>query len=202
LRRAIAGRRNELSLTIRIKSDTAPVVESSRDFSRDKILIFIGSPLWHIHCYEKSTAMISKILLLAVLLLISFNLVEAQQPKKVPRIGYLSPSDAATESTRAEPIRWALRELGYMEGKNIAVEYRYAEGKLNRFSELADELVRLKVDIIVVTGDASIRAVKNATKTIPIVMAGTGSDPVEAGLVESLPVPAATSPALQPLAEN
>ena len=115
---------------------------------------------------------------------------DAQQPKKVPRIGYLSSFDPATESTRAEAIRLALRELGYIEGQNIAIEYRYAEGKLDRLPELAAELVRLKVDIIVVAGgDPSIRAAKNATKTIPIVMAGAGVDPVEAGLVESLARP-------------
>jgi ABC-type uncharacterized transport system substrate-binding protein len=114
---------------------------------------------------------------------------DAQQPKKLYRIGYLSAIDPATESTRAEPIRLALRELSYIEGQNIAIEYRYAEGKTDRLPELAAELVRFKVDIIVVTGDASIRAAKNATKTIPIVMAGTGSDPVEAGLIDSLARP-------------
>ena len=114
----------------------------------------------------------------------------AQQPKKVPRIGYLSTGDAASESTRSESIRLALRELGYIEGQNIAIEYRYAEGKLDRLPELAAELVRLKVDIIVVAGGvAMIRAAKNATKTIPIVMMGAGPDPVEAGLVESLARP-------------
>ena len=114
----------------------------------------------------------------------------AQQPKKVPRIGYLSSCDPATESTRSEAIRLALRELGYIEGQNIAIEYRYAEGKLDRFPELAAELVRLKVDIIVVAGGTTlIQAAKNATKTIPIVMAGAGTDPVEAGLVESLARP-------------
>ena len=116
--------------------------------------------------------------------------VDAQEPKKVPRIGYLSSFDPATDSTRAEPFRLALRERGYIEGQNIATEYRYAEGKLDRFPELAAELVRLKVDIIVVSGGAStIRAAKNATKTIPIVMAGLPADPVEAGLVESLARP-------------
>ena len=101
-----------------------------------------------------------------------------------------SASDAATESTRSEAIRLALRELGYIEGQNIAIEYRYAEGKLDRLPELAAELVRLKVDIIVVAGGTtSVRAAKNATKTIPIVMVGAGSDPVEAGLVESLARP-------------
>jgi putative ABC transport system substrate-binding protein len=82
-----------------------------------------------------------------------------------------------------------LRELGYIEGQNIAIEYRYGEGKLDRLPGLAAELVRLKVDIIVVGGDPGIRAAKNATKTIPIVMTGPGSDPVEAGHVESLARP-------------
>jgi putative ABC transport system substrate-binding protein len=114
----------------------------------------------------------------------------AQQPKKVPRIGYLSNTDVATDSARAEGIRLALRELGYIEGQNIAIEYRYAEGKVDRAPELAAELVRLKVDIIVVaSGDQWIQAAKNATKTIPIVMMGQGTDPVKAGFIESLARP-------------
>jgi len=114
----------------------------------------------------------------------------AQQPKKVPTIGYLSARDSASESARSEAIRLALRERGYIEGQNIAIEYRYAVGKLDRLPELAAELVRLKVDIVVVTGgDPDIRAAKNATKTIPIVMAGVGSDPVEAGFIDSLARP-------------
>jgi ABC-type uncharacterized transport system substrate-binding protein len=116
--------------------------------------------------------------------------VWAQQPKKVHRIGYLATSDPATESARSEPIRLALRELGYIDGQNVAIEYRYAEGKRDRLSELAAELVRLKVDLIVAAGGPpSIQAARNATKTIPIVMVGTGIDPVEAGLVESLARP-------------
>jgi putative tryptophan/tyrosine transport system substrate-binding protein len=116
--------------------------------------------------------------------------VEAQQPKKVYRIGYLSSVDPATESTRSEPIRLALRQRGYIEGQNIAIEYRYAEGKRDRLPELAAELVRLNIDIIVVAGgEPLILAAKNATKTIPIVMVGLGSDPVEAGFVESLARP-------------
>ena len=91
-------------------------------------------------------------ILVAVVLLAVAVIAEAQQPKKVPRIGYLSSSDPATESARAETIRLALRELGYIEGQNIAIEYRYAEGKRDRLPELAAELVRLKVDIIVVAG--------------------------------------------------
>src|SRR5262245_10759112 len=115
---------------------------------------------------------------------------EAQQPKKVPRIGDLSSFDPATESARSETIRLALRELGYIEGQNIAFEYRYAERKLDRLPELAAELVRLKVDLIVAAGGPpSIQVAKNATKTIPIVMVGTGIDPIEAGFIESLARP-------------
>jgi putative ABC transport system substrate-binding protein len=95
---------------------------------------------------------------------------EAQQPKKVRRIGYLSSGNPTSESTRFEAIRLALRELGYIEGQNIAIEYRYSEGKQDRQPELVAELVRLKVDIIVVAGgDTVIRSAQNATKTIPIV---------------------------------
>jgi putative tryptophan/tyrosine transport system substrate-binding protein len=114
---------------------------------------------------------------------------QAQQPKKVPLIGYLSPGDPASESARSEAIRLALRERGYIDGQNIAIEYRYMEGKRGR-AKLAAELVRLKVDLVLVTGgEIWIRAAKNATKTIPIVMTGTGSDPVKAGLIESLARP-------------
>jgi putative tryptophan/tyrosine transport system substrate-binding protein len=115
---------------------------------------------------------------------------QAQQPKKVHRIGYLSSSNAASESARAEGIRLALRELGYVEGHNTAIEYRYAEGKLDRLPELAAELVRLKMDIIVAVGGiGSIQAAKNATKTIPIVMGSSPNNPVEAGFVDSLARP-------------
>jgi len=114
----------------------------------------------------------------------------AQQPKKAFRIGYLSSADPATDSPRAAGIRLALRELGYIEGQNIAIEYRYAERKRDRYPELTAELVRLKVDIIVVAGGpAPIRAAMNATRTIPIVMTGQGRDPVKAGLVASLARP-------------
>jgi putative tryptophan/tyrosine transport system substrate-binding protein len=130
-------------------------------------------------------------------------IAEAQQPTKVPRIGYRSNTDAATDSARAEGIRLALREFGYIEGQNIAIEYRYAEGRPEREPGLAAELVRLKVDIIVVAaGDATIQAAKDATKTIPIVMTGQGSDPVRAGHVKALLVPAATLRALRTLPEN
>ena len=124
------------------------------------------------------------------LLLALCSAAEAQQPKKVYRIGYLSNFDPASESTRVEAIRQGLRELGYIQGQNIAFEYRYAEGKQERYFELATELLRLKVDTIVVAGGGgTVRAVMNATRTIPIVMVGAGADPVAAGLVESLARP-------------
>jgi ABC-type uncharacterized transport system substrate-binding protein len=127
--------------------------------------------------------------ILATFFLTTLSNAEAQ-PAKIYRIGYLSNTDPATDYARAEGIRLALRERGYIEGQNIAIEYRYAEGRREREPGLAAELVRLKVDIIVVaTGDQWIRAANNATKTIPIVMAGQGSDPVRAGLVESLARP-------------
>ena len=128
--------------------------------------------------------------LLATALLVTAPPAKAQPTKKIARIGYLSSVDAANESARAEGIRLALSELGYIEGQNIAIEYRYSEGKADRASELAAELVRLKVDTIVVAGGIIwIRAAKNVTKTIPIVMVGAGNDPVEAGLIESLARP-------------
>jgi putative ABC transport system substrate-binding protein len=140
-------------------------------------------------------------ILCVVVLLAVAVITQAQQPKKVPRIGYLSSLDPARESARAEAIRRALRELGYIEGQNIATEYRYAEGMLDRFSELAAEMVRLKVDIIVVAGGTLyVRAAMNATKTIPIVMGGPGAD--RQAWLTALPVPAATSPALQSFQEN
>jgi ABC-type uncharacterized transport system substrate-binding protein len=129
-------------------------------------------------------------ILVAVVLLALGVTAEAQQPKKVPRIGYLSGGDAARESSRAEAIRAALRERGYTEGQNIATEYRYADGNRDWAAELAAELVRLEVDIIVAAGGGLyVQAAKNATKTIPIVMVGQGSDPVEAGFIESLARP-------------
>ena len=126
-------------------------------------------------------------ILVVVMLLALGVIAEAQQPKKVHRIGFLAPGDPASQSTEA--IRLALRELGHIEGQNIAIEYRYMEGKRDRVPDLVAELVRLKVDIIVVTGTGPARAAKNATKTIPIVMTGLGADPVEEGLIESLAHP-------------
>ncbi len=127
---------------------------------------------------------------LATFFLTSASLAHAQQPKKVPLLGYLSTGNSTSESTRAEGIRLAVRERGYIEGQNIAIEYRYGEGKLDRAAQLAADLVRLKVDIIVAAGGTRlVRAAKNATKTIPIVMVGPGGDPIAAGLIDSLARP-------------
>jgi putative ABC transport system substrate-binding protein len=115
---------------------------------------------------------------------------EAQEPKKLFRIGYLSGTDRATDSPRAEGIRTALREAGYIEGQNVIIEYRHAEGRRERYPALAADLVRLNVDLIVIAGgEGLIRDAKDATKTIPIVMMGPGLDPIKAGLVESLARP-------------
>jgi putative ABC transport system substrate-binding protein len=124
--------------------------------------------------------------LLAVLLFASVHLAEAQ-PKKVPRIGILSPRFPGP-SPLLDAFRQALRELGYIEGQNIAIEYRFAEAKLDRLPDVGAELVRLKVDLIVTQGELATRAAKNATKTIPIVMANDG-DPIGDGHVASLARP-------------
>ena len=113
---------------------------------------------------------------------------EAQQPAKIHRIGILSPASASFFSARVEAFRQRLRELGYVEGKNIVIEYRYTEGKRERLPELAAELVRLKVDVIVTTGPGTTLAAKKASATIPIVFAAAG-DPVGIGLVSSLAQP-------------
>jgi len=129
-------------------------------------------------------------LLLSAMLFALWSSAQAQQSKKVSQIGYLSNTTPAGESARAEAIRLALRELGYVEGQNIAFEYRYAEQKLDRLPDLAAELVRLDVDLIIAAGGTlTIRAVMDATKTIPIVRTGGGDDPVKARQVESLARP-------------
>ena len=122
---------------------------------------------------------------------VSFAPFTAAQPSpKVARIGYLSPLDPARETSRAEAIRQALRQFGYIEGQNITVDYRYTLGKLESAPELAAELVRLKVDVIIVGGGSGpVHAAKNATTTIPIVMMALAADPVDAGLVKSLARP-------------
>jgi len=137
--------------------------------------------------------------LAALILLVSATLVEAQQPTKIPLIGFLSGSFPSTSPARREAFRQGLRELGYVEGKNIVIEQRYADGKFDRLPALAAELVRLKVDIIVTAGPQSTRPAKQATSTIPIVMA-MDPDPVGNGFVASLARPGGNITGLSSLA--
>jgi ABC-type uncharacterized transport system substrate-binding protein len=124
----------------------------------------------------------------ALLFALSFSAEAQHQAKKIPRIGVLGVVSASTVAGRIEAFRQGLRELGYVEGKNIVIEYRHAEGKLERLPALAAELVRLKVDIIITRGPPATRAAKEATSTIPIVMA-FDDDPVGSGFVASLARP-------------
>ncbi len=139
----------------------------------------------------KRTMLLLSIFLLATLISGWVNLAEAQQAGKVYRIGFL---DLRFRSTTTDPrhiaFRQGMRELGYVEGQNYVIEYRSAKGKRERLPEVAAELVRLKVDVIVTAGSPRvIRAAKRATRTIPIVMSGGPADPVEAGFVMSLARP-------------
>src|SRR6266478_1170379 len=123
--------------------------------------------------------------ILAVVILAFVHLAEAQQTGKVPRIGYLDNSTASGSAVLVEAFRQELSKLGWIEGKNITLEYRFGEQKNERLPELAKELVRLKVDLIVTSGTTPALAAKSATTTIPIVMANA-ADPAGAGLVASL----------------
>jgi putative tryptophan/tyrosine transport system substrate-binding protein len=138
-------------------------------------------------CAMKKARVLS-ILFVVVLLAVSV-IAEAQPQAKIPRIGYVSGTgDSSNPGPYVEALRQGLRDLGYIEGKSIAIEYRGAEGKPGRMPSLAVELVQLKVDVLVLPTSSAIRAAKQATKTIPIVMV-TQVDPVAAGLVDSLARP-------------
>jgi putative ABC transport system substrate-binding protein len=146
--------------------------------------------------------MSARILVLSCLLitvLLITGLVEAQQPAKIPRIAFQTDAPAATIAARIEGFRQGLRELGYVEGRNIIVEWRSAEGKPERRNDIAAELVRLKVDVIVSPGPTVTRALKEATSTIPIVMA-QDTDPVGSGFVASLARPGGNITGLAALA--
>src|SRR5262249_40437683 len=126
--------------------------------------------------------------LYAVLFALSFPARAAQHPGKMPRIGFLGAASASGYAPQLEAFRQGLRDLGYVEGKNIILEYRWAEGTYDRLPVLAAELVRLKPDLVLTHGTAGTRAAKQATTTIPIVMAVSG-DAVATGLVASLAHP-------------
>jgi putative ABC transport system substrate-binding protein len=136
--------------------------------------------------------------LCAILIALCFP-AEAQQPAKVPRIGYLTAGSLSAISARIEAFRQGLRELGYVQGKNIVIEWRSVEGKADRLPGLAAELVRLKVDVIVTAGPQATHAAKEATVTIPIVMT-FDSDPVGSGSVASLARPGGNITGLSTLA--
>src|SRR6185436_9776145 len=119
---------------------------------------------------EMKKASVLSILFILVLLVVAI-IAEAQQPKKVPRIGFLTTASAPTSTANLEVFRQVLRDFGYIEGKNIIIEYRWAEGKLDRLPELAAQLVSLGVNIIVTVGTPPVLAAKQATNTIPIVAA-------------------------------
>ena len=138
--------------------------------------------------------------LLATLFLANVSLADAQQAGKIFRIGYLDSGTAAGSAVLVETFRRELTKLGWVEGKNITIEYRFAEQKSERLPELAADLVRLKVDLIVTQGTPVALAAKSATTTIPIVMA-SGGDPVGAGLVASLARPGGNVTGLSSLGE-
>jgi putative ABC transport system substrate-binding protein len=134
----------------------------------------------------KKTVLLS---ILVIVLQLPFGVMaQAQQPARIPRIGILITTPASVQSTQVEAFRRRLRELGYVEEKNIVIEYRYAEGKLERMPDLAAGLVRLKVDVIVASAPRAVFAAKKASATIPIVFAAA-TDPVGIGLVSSLAHP-------------
>jgi putative tryptophan/tyrosine transport system substrate-binding protein len=137
-------------------------------------------------CTVKKAA--ARSILVAVILLAVAVIAEAQQPKKVPRIAWLTSSPLSGNANRIEAFRQGLQELGYVEGKNIVIEYRSGEGNRDRVPALAVELVHLKVDVIVTAGASTTRSAKAATTTVPIVMA-QDIDPVESGFVTSLARP-------------
>jgi putative ABC transport system substrate-binding protein len=137
---------------------------------------------------SNATALGTMVFALCSLLLAPCSSAQAQQPPKVPRIGYLTGNPFSNSPARTEALRQGLRELGYEEGKSILVEWRSAEGKLDRLPALASELVNLKVDVIVSQGPIATRTAKNATTSIPIVM-GFDDDPVGNGFVASLARP-------------
>src|SRR5688572_22830741 len=134
------------------------------------------------------SALLSAFSLVGAMLFALCSVAEAQQAKKVPRIGWLSGGDSNSSRSQAEGFRQGLRELGYVEGQNILLEYRWAEGNSDRYPVLAGEMVHLRVDVIVTLGTQATLAAKQATNTIPIVAGGAG-DLIGEGLVGSLARP-------------
>jgi ABC-type uncharacterized transport system substrate-binding protein len=146
-----------------------------------------GSSLYHIHFAKKMTTMKRQIIGLTMILLACGSFAEAQQPAKaVPRIGFIVSAD--NSSPQLDELRLGLRDLGYVEGKNISIERRYAEGRLDRMPLFVNDFVKQKIDLIVAPNNVAIQAAKKATQSIPIVMVSS-IDPVEAGYVKSFTHP-------------
>jgi len=141
-----------------------------------------------VRVFSSRRAVFSQIVAHCALLFAVCFAAEAQQNEKVPRVGFLVDGSPSTHFTRIEAFRQGLRELGYVEGKNIKIEYRYAEGRSERLSELAKQLVGLKVDVIVGSSSRAARPAKDASPSIPIVVALVG-DPIGSGLMASLARP-------------
>ena len=141
------------------------------------------------------TAPTSTVILIVVLTMLAAPplVADAQPAGKVPRVAYLSASSAASATWRVEAFRQGLRELGYIEGRNILIEYRWADGQFDHLPALAAELARLTVNVIVASNTPAALAARNATSTIPIILVTSG-DPVGSGLVASLARPGGTSP--------
>jgi putative ABC transport system substrate-binding protein len=143
-----------------------------------------------------------KTLILVTFMLVFVNLADAQQPAKIPRIGYVSGTGSASNpGPYVDALRQGLRDLGHIDGKNVVIEYRGAEGKPDRYSSLVNELVQLKVDVLVVPTLPAILAARQATKTIPIVMV-TNTDPGTGKLVDSLARPGGNITGLSTLAQD
>ena len=128
------------------------------------------------------------LLLVTYVLMVAGVVAEAQQPKKIPRVAFLGTASASIVADRIDALRKGLRDLGYVEGKNILIEYRFAEGKSNEITSIAAELARSKPDAIVTAGPAATRSAKQATVTIPVIMGNEG-DPIGSGFVASLAQP-------------
>ena len=139
--------------------------------------------------------------LLVIFFVANVSITQAQQAKGIPRLGYLTASSRAAASARIQAFQQGLRELGYVEGKSISIEWRFADGKLERMPELASELVRLNVDIIVTGGAQATRPAKHATATIPIVMA-QDNDPIANGFIASLANPGGNITGLSTLSSD
>jgi putative ABC transport system substrate-binding protein len=162
----------------------------------------VSSVEWRVKRAEKNMNRKTVVAVLCPMLFaLSFSAAAQQQPKKVPRIGYLGPFTPSASAALLEAFRQGLRELGYVEGRDISIDYRWAEGTPDRFPALGAELISLRVDVIVTQSNAAVAALQQATRTIPIVVVAMG-DPVGSGFVASLARPGGNITGFSNLAEQ